>query len=824
MNSIVQGLINDDPVINKDNDEIDGKEKFSTDKRINDLYEIINTGNYQLLSLDIFDTTVWRKVPVPTDLFFLVAEKLIRKGQLDQGASPASFVTERINAERRARFKKQGTNEVTLEEIYAEFPRGFLKNITPKKVLEIEFQIEVDSVVVYTEIAKLVSHANVKGLKTAFVSDTYFTDRMIRQLTTEIKVDHIILSSVTGVPKPLGLHKYLLEETGLTADQVLHVGDNYMADVEKPGEIGIDCYWFRKFEGDYDEAIQKELPGLLTQRESTADDRGLTSLRSQIMNTCKTKYEQWGAGVLGPVLAGYCDWVAQRTSEEGIDNVLCLMREGEMLQQALQKTYANKKTHLCYLSRYSATKAAIIKGTKDEIARFIVRPSVQNTNKVIEQLGLKESDFNIANKETLSQHEAALLAELISETPALKKKVVRASRQARKNLIKHLFSLLDLDKQKKIAMLDLGYNATIQGCIQKILDHEKPGIQTMGFYWITGAQVYNAQEQGAIVEGWLAHNNHPVDLAHPFLRSPEIIEQCFMADTGSTLGHDNNGKPVLAKHSVENQQREQIKQVQQGMLKYCEIWQQHCLSDQITGTEKLKAYYQKICLRFITQPSDLELELFDKWGHDDSFGSHHVRTQTETELDEWDLDHITAGQLASMKSNEVYWPFGLASKVDKKLGDAVAKIYQRQIAPDFLSMQHNDRTITFLVDDGSGFSEGNCDTREFITNHKNKVRERFSISLDNSDCKVIGFSVGRKNDLVGIKGINIHYDDFENGLRTIRVTHNDLEKAGYECLHNNVYLVTSDSPIFLSRLSDGHHFNGHIHVDVYFSLIEEGLL
>ena len=35
------------------------------DSRIEDLYSLIDTGNYDLLSFDVFDTTVWRMVPNP---------------------------------------------------------------------------------------------------------------------------------------------------------------------------------------------------------------------------------------------------------------------------------------------------------------------------------------------------------------------------------------------------------------------------------------------------------------------------------------------------------------------------------------------------------------------------------------------------------------------------------------------------------------------------------------------------------------------------------------------------------------------------------------
>ena len=43
---------------------------------------LIDSGEIRLLSLDIFDTTVWRMFPAPTDLFFALGARLIERGLL----------------------------------------------------------------------------------------------------------------------------------------------------------------------------------------------------------------------------------------------------------------------------------------------------------------------------------------------------------------------------------------------------------------------------------------------------------------------------------------------------------------------------------------------------------------------------------------------------------------------------------------------------------------------------------------------------------------------------------------------------------------------
>src|SRR5208282_5186226 len=88
---------------------------------------MIDSRKIRLLSFDIFDTTVWRTFPTPTDLFFALGTRLIEGGVLYASTSAASFATERVEAEQAARLRRASDREVTLAEIYGAFPPGLLR-------------------------------------------------------------------------------------------------------------------------------------------------------------------------------------------------------------------------------------------------------------------------------------------------------------------------------------------------------------------------------------------------------------------------------------------------------------------------------------------------------------------------------------------------------------------------------------------------------------------------------------------------------------------------------------------------------------------------
>src|SRR6185295_7560820 len=96
-------------------------------------------------------------------------------------------------AEKRARaFARAG--EVSLDEIYAEFPSGYLDGLAPLDLPAIEVAVERAIVRTHPAMRGLLARARAAGMTTALVSDTYFDRRQIR-LLTGVDTDHVFVSS-----------------------------------------------------------------------------------------------------------------------------------------------------------------------------------------------------------------------------------------------------------------------------------------------------------------------------------------------------------------------------------------------------------------------------------------------------------------------------------------------------------------------------------------------------------------------------------------------------------------------------------------------------
>jgi hypothetical protein len=74
-----------------------------TDQRLIPAYEAFTAGHQKILSLDIFDTLLWRRVPEPSDVFLLLGQKLLNAGRLALHISPVAFAELRRFAQTSAR-------------------------------------------------------------------------------------------------------------------------------------------------------------------------------------------------------------------------------------------------------------------------------------------------------------------------------------------------------------------------------------------------------------------------------------------------------------------------------------------------------------------------------------------------------------------------------------------------------------------------------------------------------------------------------------------------------------------------------------------------
>ncbi|MBV8220091.1 MAG: hypothetical protein JO325_16620 [Solirubrobacterales bacterium] len=380
------------------------------DRRVTELETALRASGVAVLSLDCFDTLLWRRVPKPTDAFTLLGEELLMRGALAGGISAASFARIRVAAEARARQEKHRQSqlhEVTLGEIYEQFDDS-LTLLTVEELRAAEVALERRLTVADRPLAEYLSRLAAElDLRVVFVSDMYLSAEEIGRLIdrpemADLAGAEVISSGDVGIGKGNGLWHLLPERWGVAPDAIVHVGNNPVADYSAPVQAGIRAvYWAE---------MPERLPAILaaegchtgvnaTVRVPSVDDGGVTTLRGRaaFVAVADDHDDQvaWetGTSVLGPVMAGYAEWVHRRTAELGITRALCVMREGRLLKELIESVPPTRSNpalecELLWASRAAIARANIARANVSEMSAMFTRLRIPSVAEAARTLGI----------------------------------------------------------------------------------------------------------------------------------------------------------------------------------------------------------------------------------------------------------------------------------------------------------------------------------------------------------------------------------------------------------------------------------------------------
>lgn len=187
-----------------------------------------NLRTVDVVSFDVFDTLLLRKVINPVDVFEFMEIELQAEG----------FFEARTCAERRARGISKKA-EVTLDEIYAYMPLRF------SDLLNEEKEFERRSLVANPFAMDLYGLAKNAGKRVIAVSDMYLDKKFLKEILFEQgyrEIAEIFVSSEVGLTKSEGgLFCAVARNLNLNPRQFIHVGDNFKSDVKKSKRGRLGC-------------------------------------------------------------------------------------------------------------------------------------------------------------------------------------------------------------------------------------------------------------------------------------------------------------------------------------------------------------------------------------------------------------------------------------------------------------------------------------------------------------------------------------------------------------------------------------------------------
>jgi FMN phosphatase YigB (HAD superfamily) len=559
----------------------------------------------KLLSLDCFDTLLWRATHMPQDVFAEFGDA--------GGGIEGRVAAEKAARHRRARH--DGRSEATIEDIHAERagqpdPAGVAR----------ELELEARHCYAFAPTVALITAAKAAGLGVIVVSDTYLSEPQLRALIAATagddvaaRIDRIFCSSEYGLSKGAGLFAPVIAALGVPPSAILHVGDNPIADGDAADAAGLNAVHIRQFDETTDKRLRLEAAASVMIDPTTRVSQPAIQPHRAALALCTDDdpASRIGHDVFGPVFHAFARWVADEATALARDTgrpvkPLFLLRDG-FLPQRVSEALGDGGAAIA-ISRFTARRASFIDVAA--IHDYLDTEPTERLDVLAPQLGLSESE---ARK--IGATSAAFRRNVV-QPDAVRRIVSRASAFA-KRLVAHVVRDGRVARGDVVMLVDLGYHGTVQRLIAPMLE-EALGVTVAGRYLLLRDGGVSARAKRGLFDPRHYDNRTLGALS----RQIAILEQVATSGTGSVIDYAENGRALHRPNRVSPAQAEARSAIQAGVLAFAQTApaavHRAPLSDDTEARRRMAA---AILARLLFLPQAEEIALFGTFEHDVNLGT-----------------------------------------------------------------------------------------------------------------------------------------------------------------------------------------------------------
>jgi FMN phosphatase YigB (HAD superfamily) len=614
-----------------------------------DLVRIIRrrSKNIDLISLDVFDTLVQRRIGLPEQAKVPAAREIVRL-LAEQGRNVS--VAEVLAVRKRcgdalcdAAQRRGDDPDCHIRPWFEQWLTMLLGQELAlqhtDRLVEVEFHAEAANCHAPHGMLAAVRQIRDLGKLLVYISDSFFDgsqiDRLLDGCGYAGLLDRGYSSCECKALKRTGrLFRYVLAEHGIDARRWLHAGDNRLSDVENCRRLGGQAVHF--WPCDHAKRIQRleRLEWLVRRRKPWAG--------APISEWCRAPWESHpvrdlaydvGYWVLGPALANFMHCVTDRIGREDARLAVFPAREGFILRQLFEKFLPQVLPGREVPSVYAfLTRSATFPASVAEIGpREIQIASSFSSHTVtvrdfLSRLGQRAESFREPLLDCgISSLDHPLLDPF--NDPSFQKflrhprlcQAVRASHEEHRSVLEQYLGELGFWEARRVAFVDIGWQGSVQDTLTRVFrDHPRwPKIfgLYMGFLKLlpileTAVSLYEGilydrLKQGAVLNPL----PHFLQLFEFATRAPHASTQALRRDAAS--GHI---VPVFKSEESESrrhelQDRPVLTRLQTGILEFADAYAA-TIRFQDQGPEACTPFVLMQLDRFLRLPRVAEGKLF----------------------------------------------------------------------------------------------------------------------------------------------------------------------------------------------------------------------
>lgn len=613
-----------------------------------DFEEAVSKLKPELVSFDIFDTLLDRSVEQPVHVFKMIEAEVdrITNGRIANFAA-ARPATERLLRERVAAAGQ--TQEVTLDQIYGELAERYgLSESTKDAVCALELDEELRTLRRRDAGFRLFDIARRSTKRVVLISDMYLPETFVRRCLANAGYPDdvpLYLSSTVGLRKHEGdLFPFVQSTEGVAYDRWLHVGDNPHGDKTVPGGLGIHTHLVKSA---FQLMSANRKLGALVQ----ADKKLRTKAEAAIYGLVQRRFFddphrvfpadthfggdafQLGYVGAGPLFFGFLQWAMCSARADGIDHLLFLSRDGKILWRMAQVLFPASEgwPRISYaLSSRRAARVASIFSSGDicqladsslsttTLSNLFFRKFgvelVDDDREVLRTFGFADRDARVGSAEREQVRALAL---------ALAPRIL-ANAEAERGHLRDYYQGLGVQEGKRVAVVDIGYAATMQVAIERITGASS----VAGYYYITfESALENAHRTGRI-KGYAGDFVKPQIHSDVICRNGFLFETLFCSSDSSfiCLRQDSTGKVVPRFDVAEKDgaRRHMVDRVHEGAMALAYDLRA-VQGNRIEELPVSATTASRVLANFIVSPGGRDAEIFEGTLFDDSFAGSAPR-------------------------------------------------------------------------------------------------------------------------------------------------------------------------------------------------------
>jgi FMN phosphatase YigB (HAD superfamily) len=590
----------------------------------------------KLLSLDCFDTILWRRVDHPADVFYSLQHDPALAGLgLDARL--------RVRAEQQARelaAVERDSYEVTLDEVYRTAVPG-LDDATVAALEEAELQAEMAACHAIPAAIALLRDAKARGIDVMVVSDTYLREPQLRRLLQAClpedafaAIGRIVVSSEHGVGKAGGLFKKIRDRMNLPVARMLHVGDNPLADVGPAREAGIHSLQLKHVPDALEERRQFRATALRLLEPDVRARRAMPAGYHPVLAALEHDEgdidQAIGYASLGPMMHAFASWLLEKKRALETDGrrvkLAFLLRDGYLPHAATAALAGDDVGKPVYLSRFAAFAASF--RNAGDIRRYLALFATSGQHEaILKQLGIDAAHADRILAASRNHRRPAQEFARRVLAPDMVARITEHSAAYRARLKTYLERELGLAAGDTLVFVDLGYVGNAQRVLAPVM-REDWSVDLHGWYFMCTPQAGAGDTRHGLIDA-SRFDARTIDTLLPFV---SLLENLCTTAAGSVVDYEADGTPVLARNATGKQQTQKVQRIQRHCLDFVRAAEAHyAAGGSRPDAESLRDAALAEFARMVFFPDAAELAHYDQFALELNLGTDRVVRLHDTE-------------------------------------------------------------------------------------------------------------------------------------------------------------------------------------------------